>query len=443
MSGEDASNEQAGPPRLSRTVIALGLVSLFTDISSEMAYTQVPLFLESVLHANAAQIGLIEGSAESIASLLKLVSGWFSDRSGRRKPLTIAGYSLGAISKPLMALATAWQGIWFLRFLDRVGKGLRTSPRDALIAENTPKALRGRAFGLHRAMDTTGAVLGPLLGYWFLTHVSTDLRRLFLFAGIPGLLAVLTLLFLVKEPKPLAPGPNPTPREREEALTPASSPAPPGSGDALTSGPDPTPRERDGRSAAKRPPLPRYRDLQPAYRRFLAVVLLFNLGNSSDAFLILRAKGIGFTATGILGLYAAFNLVEAILGYGAGKLSDRVGRRPLIIAGYLIFGAVYLGFALASSRIEIAALFLLYGGYYTLTQGVQRAFAADLADPEQRATQIGAYHTVVGLALLPASALAGVLFDWKPAAPFLVGAVTAGLSALLLATVPAGKSALS
>jgi MFS family permease len=394
--------------RLGRTVIALGFVSLFTDMSSEMAYTQVPLFLTGVLGASAASVGLIEGVAESTASLLRIVSGYWSDRSGQRKPLTLLGYSLGAISKPLMALAFAWQSVLLLRFVDRFGKGLRTAPRDALITETTPKELRGRAFGLHRAMDTTGAVLGPLLGIGFLHWLAYaghggdlghNLRLLFVFAGLPGLLAVLTLLVAVRE------------------------------------------KAEGGRQKADEPkpapfflrPAAFWKTLQPSYRRFLLITLLFNLGNFSDAFLVLRARSLGFEPTEILWLYAAFNVVEAVLGYGAGILSDRVGRRPLILAGYFVFAFVYFGFGFAGSKAAIWALFLTYGLYYTLTQGVQRAFAADMADPAQRATQIGAYHTVVGVALLPASALAGVLFVYNPALPFFVGAITALLSAILLA----------
>lgn len=410
------SQEAGARPRLGRTVVALGFVSMLTDMASEMVYSQNPLFLTRVLGAPAWVVGLVEGIAESTASLLRLIAGWLSDRSGRRKPLTLFGYSLGALSKPLIALASAWPVFLFLRFLDRLGKGLRASPRDALITETTPPSIRGRAFGLHRAMDTTGAVLGPLLGVWFLAHASAgtrrfllsvwhitfsgltavgeegDLRRLFLFAGLPGLLAVLMLLLAVRE-------------------KPGSAP------DA---------------SAARPPAFPRWRDLHPRYRRFLLAVLVFNLGNSSDAFLVLRASKLGFSPGEILWLYAAFNTVEAALGYFAGTLSDKVGRRPLILAGFLVFAAVYLGFALAAGKTAIWALFLLYGGYYTLTQGTQRAYAADLASPQQRAAQIGAFQTVVGVALLPASVIAGLLFGWHPAAPFAFGAIMALLGALLL-----------
>ena len=390
---------------MSGTVVALGFVSLLTDISSEMVYTQIPLFLTGVLGAPVRVVGVIEGVAESAASLLKLLSGWISDHFGRRKPLAALGYAFGAISKPLMALAHIWPTVLAVRFLDRVGKGLRTAPRDALIAETTPKELRGRAFGLHRTMDTTGAVLGPLLGAWFLSQrhggTGADLRALFVFAGLFGLLAVLVITLAVREPKP--------------ALKLVESPAPPDSAPIL---------RRSLRQT--------WETLSPEYRRFLWIALLFNLGNSSDAFLILRARGLGFSAQEILLLYAAFNVVEAVLGYSAGRFSDKVGRRPLIAAGYLVFAIVYFGLALASSKAAVIALFLLYGGYYTLTQGTQRAFAADMANTGNRATQIGAYHTVVGVALLPASVIAGSLFQWNPAAPFVLGAVTAFCAAALL-----------
>lgn len=387
----EAEAQESGAARLSPTVISLGLVSLLTDIASEMVYTQFPLFLTVQLSAKPQTLGIIEGLAESAASLLRIFSGWLSDRAGKRKPLTVLGYSLGAISKPLMGIAVVWQQALVLRFLDRVGKGLRSAPRDALIAETTPPEMRGRAFGLHRAMDSTGAVLGPLLGIWFLSHVSPDLRHLFLFAGLPGLVAVVTLLLAVRE-KPM----------------PARS------------------------TVATPPRLPRWKDLQPSYRRFLLTVLLFNLGNSSDTFLILRAGALGFKPLELLWLYAAFNLVEVMFGYFAGKLSDRIGRRPLIVTGYVVFAVVYFGFAFAHSKPALCLLFILYGGYYTLTQGVQRAFAADQSVPEQRATQIAAYQTVVGIALLPASVIAGMLFARAPASPFLLSGCTALVSAGLL-----------
>ena len=389
-------------PKLSRTVLALGFVSLLMDACSEMVYTQTPLFLKYVLGANAWVIGLIEGVSESVSNLIRLYSGSLSDRMGKRKPLAILGYGFGAISKPLMFLAGGWGFVLFLRFLDRLGKGLRSSPRDALVADVTPPGMRGRAYGLHRAMDSTGAVLGPLLGIWFLSHISGDLshrlRALFLFAGIPGALAVLVLILFVREPQ--TPGrSNAAPQKKSLPLLTLN-----------------------------------WKELPERYRKYLLISLLFSLGNSSDSFLILRAERAGMTGTNLLWLYAGFNLVEALLGYSAGALADRIGRLPLIISGYLVFAGVYFGFGMIGGHAiwEIWVLFILYGGYSVLTKGAEKAFAADLVDPEKRGAQLGAFHTITGLALLPASVIAGVLFDWNPAAPFLLSSVIAIVSASLL-----------
>jgi MFS family permease len=381
---------------LSPTVRALGLVSLCTDMSSEMVYPITPIFLTRVLGAPPWTVGLIEGVAESTASLLKLYSGWMSDRLGQRKPFAIAGYGLAAISKPLIAVAGAWGHVLGARFLDRTGKGLRAAPRDALIAENCPADQRGRAFGFHRSMDTTGAVLGPLLGYWFLHSFPGQFRWLYALAFIPALLGVLLLAFFVREQK---------------AATAEDS-------------------------VRKAPPLPSWRSLSglsPDYRRYLMIVGLFGIGNSSDAFLLLRAQDMGVNSAHLLLLYALFNTVEALLGYNAGRLSDRVGRRPLLACGYAVFALVYLGFALLHGPAAVWVLFTIYGLYYTLTQGTQKALAADLAHPERRGTEIGAFHFLVGLAALPASLIAGWLYSHvAPAAPFLVGACTAATATLLL-----------
>ncbi|CEK17945.1 Major Facilitator Superfamily transporter [Chthonomonas calidirosea] len=399
MSIETETQAETTPQRLSNTVIALGFVSLFMDISTEMAYTQIPRFLTLVLGVPASIVGLIEGLAESVASLFRLVSGYLSDRSGRRKPLTVLGYGSSALAKPLMASVTLWPVALLLRLIDRLGKGIRTAPRDALIAEATPMALRGRAFGLHRAMDTIGAVIGPLLGILILNairgNLSHQLRTIFLLAGIPGLLAVLTLLLFVHEK------PSSTYQKPATALS-----------------------------------LPKWSELSPLYRRFLVIVFLFNLGNFSDAFLLLRAQDIGYSATGVMALYALFNVVEALLDYNIGILGDRIGRRPLVIAGYLVFAVVYLGIGLAPSKAILAVFFVVYGLYYALTQGVQRAFTADFSDPDKLATQIGAYHMVVGIALLPASLIAGALYQYRAFLPFVLGASLACLSALLLANLP-------
>ncbi len=382
---------------LSPTVRALGLVSLCTDISSEMVYPLNPVFLTQVLGAPAWTVGLVEGIAETTASVLKLYSGGLSDWLGRRKPFAIAGYGLGAVSKPLMSIAGSWGHVLGARFLDRVGKGLRAAPRDALIVENCTPSQRGRAFGLHRSMDTMGALLGPLLGYLFLRHYPGHFRQLYALAFFPALLGVLALIFFV----------------RERAKSPS------------------------GADVSKQPmprfTLPSLKTLSSQYRRYLLIVALFSIGNSSDAFLILRAQSVGVKAEQILLLYALFNSVEAAFGYAAGRLSDRVGRLPLLASGYFVFALVYFCFARLSSLSAVWVLFAAYGIYSTLTQGVQKVFAADLAHPQRRGEEMGLFHMTVGLVALPASLMAGWLYSHvSPAAPFYAGASTAALAALLL-----------
>ena len=384
---------------LPATVKALGFVSLLTDLSSEMVYPINGRLLR-LLGAPAWVLGLIEGLAESTASILKLYSGTLSDKMGRRKPLALLGYGLAALSKPLIGAAGVWPQILFARLLDRTGKGLRGAPRDALIADVCPKEQRGRAFGLHRSLDTTGAVLGPLIGYFFLRANPSGLRSLYWIAFIPALLGVLLLWLVVKE----------TPHEK-------------------------TPRLGGERQGGER--LFSLAGLSPTYKRFLLSVGVFSLVNSSDQFLLLRAQeGAKLTPESILLLYALFNMVEASLGYLVGKLSDSVGRWPLIVAGWGVFALVYAGFAQLPSGVGfggVLGLFLLYGLYSTLTQGAQKALAADMTDPTQRGRQLGIFHLVVGIGALPASLIAGVLYDMvSPAAPFWLGAGGAVLAVLLL-----------
>ncbi len=395
-------NEQrpGGSEPLPPTVKALGFVSLLTDLSSEMVYPINGTLLR-MLGAPASVIGLIEGLAESTASVLKLYSGTLSDKLGQRKPLALLGYGLAALSKPLIGAAGIWPQILFARLLDRTGKGLRGAPRDALIADVCPKEQRGRAFGLHRSLDTTGAVLGPLVGYFFLRASPHGLRNLYWLAFIPALLGVLLLLIVVRE----------TPRERHPLREANLPPAPSG----FAKGGKPS----------------------PAFRRYLLAVGIFSLVNSSDQFLLIRAQeGAALTPERVLLLYALFNLVEALLGYGAGKFSDKVGRRPLIVAGWLVYALTYAGFALlpkGSGFSMVLGLFLLYGLYQTLTQGAQKALAADMADPAHRGAQLGLFHLVVGLGALPASLFAGLLYDHlSTAAPFWLGAAGAVVAAILL-----------
>ena len=369
-------------PALTPTVRALGWVSLCTDFASRMVYPITPIFLTSVLGAPVWSVGVIEGIAESTASLLKLYSGWLSDRVGRRKPFAVAGYGLGALSKLGLAVSASWVAVLGTRLVDRVGKGLRAAPRDVLIAENCAPNQRGQAFGLHHSLETVGEVLGPLLGFLLLRQFVGDYRRVFAIAFLPALLGVFVLLKFVREPR---------------------------------------------RSDTNQLSLPQFtlRGLSPAYRQFLLVVGLFSLGNSSDAFLLLRSQSLGLTGEQLLLLYAIFNLVETCLGFAAGRLSDRIGRRPLLVMGYGVFALVYLGFALAQSAEAVWGLFMFYGLYSTLTRGVQKAFVADLVHPERRGAEVGTFHMLVGLATLPASLIAGWLYTQvSVAAPFYFSVTT-------------------
>lgn len=372
-----------------RTVVVLGLVSLCSDLASKMVYPITPIFLTAVLSAPVWTVGVVEGVAESMASLLKLYSGWLSDRVGRRKPLALAGYGLGAISKLALAFAGGWGQVLGARLIDRTGKGLRAVPRDVMITENCPASQRGRAFGLHHSLETLGEIVGPLLGAWLLQRLAGGYRGVFAIATLPALLGIL-LLTLVREP--------------------ASDP----------------------HQSLSRPQFT-LQGLSPVYRHYLLVVGLFSLGNSSDAFLLLRARDLGFTGEQLLLLYTLFNLVEITLGFAVGHLSDRVGRRPVLVSGYLVFALVYLGFAMTLDAAIIWLLFGLYGLYSALTRGVQKAFVADFVHPERRGAETGTFYVLTGLTTLPASLIAGWLYAQIAASsPFYVSAGSAIMAALLL-----------
>ena len=382
----------------SRNVFFLGWASCLTDISSEMTITTLPLFLANVLGVKTPIIGLIEGIAESTATLLKIISGWLSDKLGRRKALTVAGYSLSAIAKPFLYLANAWPIVLGLRFTDRMGKGIRTSPRDALLADSTPLNEMGKSFGLHRAMDSLGAVIGLGLAaiiVFFLQRANLELARhtyqtLVLVATVPAFLAVLLIIALVREPKRTATADA----KSVEASRPASQ----------------TPFAR-------------------RFRLFLAVMVIFTLGNSSDAFLILRAQNLGSSVLHILIILVLFNAVYSLVSLPAGILSDRFGRRGTIAIGWSIYALIYLGFAIASARWQVWLLYVLYGLYYGATDGVAKAFVADLVPAERRGTAYGLYNGAVGVTVLPASVIAGWLWQaFSPAAPFFFGAVLAGVA---------------
>lgn len=383
--------------RLPRNVLLLSGVSLLTDLSSEMAYPLVPLFLSVTLGAPASLIGVIEGFAEATASLLKFFSGALSDRLGRRKPFVLAGYSLAALTKPLLALATAWPLVLAARVADRFGKGLRGSPRDALIADSTPPELRGRAFGFHRSADSIGAVGGPLLALLWLGTRPGDYRTAFLLAFIPGVLSAL-LVLPVRD------------------VAPAASAGEIFSLDVLRRG-------------------------HPALRRFLLVTLVFALGNSSDMFLLLRAQQLGGSATTTVLLFAAFNLASVLCAYPAGIVSDRIGRKGVLTVGFFLFAAIYLGVAYAPNIATLWALFPLYGLYNALTDGVGKAFITDLAPPSDRGAALGLQAAVTGIAAFPASLVAGFLWDAAgPSVAFLFGASAAALAGILMLTTDTGNA---
>jgi MFS family permease len=389
---------------VSRNVFFLGWVSFLTDTSSEMIFNVLPLFLLNVLKVSTPIIGLIEGIAQGTASLFELVSGWLSDRLGQRKSLTVFGYSLSTLSKPFLYIASSWGVVLAVRFSDRVGKGIRSAPRDALVADSTADNERGRSFGFHRGMDTAGAVLGIALAALIVYLVEREALQLTLHAfrtlvlsGIgPAVLAVLILLFFVREKR------NGAPRKPGEAAVAPSMPEAP----AKTA--------LDGR-----------------FKLFLVMMVLFTLGNSSDAFLILRAQNLGFSVFWVLILFVAFNLVYALVSMPAGVVSDRLGRKRVIVAGWTIYALSYLGLGLASAKWEVWLLFAFYGLYYGISEGVSRAFVSDLVPVEKRGTAYGWYHAAVGISLLPASVIAGLLWHFvSPAATFYFGAGMAGVAML-------------
>lgn len=390
--GERGCNVTPLVNRLPQTVVALGAVSLLTDLSSEMIYPLLPVFLSSVMGAGALVIGVIEGAAEATASMLKVASGAWTDFTQRRKPLVVAGYSLSGLMRPLIGLATVWPAVLALRFADRVGKGLRTSPRDALIADVTGADVRGAAYGFHRAMDHAGAVLGPLVAALLLNAAGLPLRQVFLLSAIPALAVVAVLLLGVKEPVVRHPKP-----------------------------------------AGVRGGLVPWRLLGPEYRRLLIAVLVFTLGNSTDAFLLFRLSEAGVPVAGVALLWSAHHVVKMIANYFGGRLSDRIGPRVMIRTGWLFYALIYLAFGWLSSMPLLIAVFLAYGIYFGLTEPAERSWVASLAPANLRGTAFGWYHGAVGLAALPSSVIFGLLWQqWGPAAAFSTGALLAATGAMLL-----------
>ncbi len=360
-------------------VLVLGIVSLLADMSTEMVYPLIPLFLVNVLGATFIDVGLIEGVAESTASILKLVSGFLSDRFGKRKPLVYSGYAIAAIAKPLLALTTVWQQVLAIRFFDRLGKGIRGSARDAIVSES--KSLgAGRSFGFQRSLDTLGAVIGPLIAVALFGILS--FRGLFLLAFIPGIVAAVLVVFFVKETAVV-------PRSKQSYKLSFSS-------------------------------------FDANFRIFLLGLGLFFIGNSSDAFLFLRAQNLGIPILVVPLLYLLMNVIYAVSAFPFGIVSDRIGRKAVLLMGFAVFFIVYLGFALASSALVVWILFLVYGLYYGLTDGVSKALVSDLAPPHLKATAFGTYYFVVGAVAFPASLIAGTLWQTVGSTfAFLYGALMA------------------
>ena len=404
-------------PRLHRNVWATGGTSFFTDVSSEMLLNVLPLFLSNVLGVRIWAVGVVEGLAEATSSILKLYSGWLSDRLGTRKWPAVAGYAISALSKPFYYVASTWGAVAAIRWGDRVGKGVRTAPRDALLADSTPAERRGLAFGLHRAADTAGAVIGIAVSIWVVGQVqgggalleAETFRNLVLWSLVPAFLGVAVLVAGARD----------------------------------------VGARRAGRDngAVRRPRL-RLRGLGRGFAAFVACSMIFELGNSADAFLVLRAQERGLSVVGILWLLLAFNVVYTLVSTPAGSLADRVPRKRLVAGAWGLYALIYLGFALADTVAHVTLLYLMYGFYHGLVAGAARALVADLVPAARRGTAYGGYAAAIGLAALPASLLAGVLweglFAWQgfgPAAPFVFGAAMAAVAAvLLLVLVPEART---
>jgi MFS family permease len=372
-----------------RTVFLLGMVSLFNDAASEMIYPLLPVFLASI-GASMSFIGLVEGIAETTASMLKLFSGYIADRLRRKRLLMVSGYVFSNAVRPLIGLAASGWHVLLLRFADRVGKGVRAAPKDAVIADNTPPEERGKAFGFNRAMDHGGAMLGALIAFLLMNFAGMNIGTIFLLSAVPGILVVALVAVGVGT-----------------ARDPGAGPA--------------------------EPPRLSLKPFDSRFKRYLAVLAIFTLGNSSDAFLLLRAKELGVAVGQLPLLWIMFHAVKSLSSVPGGTLSDRVGRTRLIVAGWAVYALAYLGFSFATRASHAWLLFAAYGGFYGLTEGVEKALVADLVPPELRGTAFGLYNFVIGAVALPASLLCGVLWQkFSSAAALGAGAALAAVAGILL-----------
>lgn len=388
-----------------KNIIFLGLVSFFSDISSELVYPLIPLYLTSVFGATPALVGVVEGIAESLASLLKVFSGYITDKYKHKKQVAFIGYAAGLVYKAALFIASSWAGILAARVIDRIGKGIRTAPRDVLVSESAEKDKLGRAFGIHKALDMAGSAVGILAAYFLLKHsfgtsVSNEYRKIFIISVIPAVLGLFILTF-VKEKK----------------------------------------MHEDRKK--KEPFWRRIKDLDFNLRLYLVVSFVFTLGNSSNAFLLLKAKDIGFNDTNVVLLYLAYNLTAALLSVPFGRLSDKIGRKKVLVAGYLTFTAVYMGFAFVKDAFSLIAIFVLYGFFTAMTAGVERALISEIAPPDLKGTMLGMQSTLVGFALLPASIIAGLLWNaFGPVATFAFGAFMSLCASVILTIMFSKKDSL-
>ncbi len=374
---------------IGRNIFILGFVSFFTDLSSQMVFPLIPLFLTTVLGAGACAVGIIEGAAEATASLVKVSSGFVSDKFKRRKPFILFGYSLSTITKPLFAFASAWSFVLFIRVIERIGKGLRTAPRDAIVAESCDGCVRGKAFAFHRTMDGIGSVLGAVLAFLLLPVLGY--RNIFLLALVPGVISVL-IIFFIKEKN--------SSKENERVVKLG------------------------------------FKEFSRDLRLFIIVSAVFALGHFGYAFLLLRAQNIGLADNTAILLYILFYVVYSLCSIPSGIISDKVGRKAVLFSGYLLFGLISLGLALSSNFNGVLIFFALYGVFYAMIDGVQRAFVVDLAPAHLKATALGTFHAAIGLVALPGGYFAGLLWDKiNPEATFLFGFTLAILSILLFVFV--------
>jgi len=370
-----------------RNIIFTGLTSFLTDTSVKMVYSVMPMFLMSI-GASKTSLALIEGIAESTSSLVKVLSGFWSDRIGKNKPFMLIGYGLSALIIPLYTLVVTPFQVLILRFAERFGKGIRTAPRDSLIAGSVTNGETGKSFGLQKAMDNSGAIAGPLAAFALLSASPGNYRLIFLIAGIPAILAILVIITGIREAR----------KSRHELFTSFH-----------------------------------FREFPPKYYFFLGIIFIFTLGNSTDALLMVKANEVGVKVALIPLVYLVTNLVSVLASIPIGTLSDRIGKEKILIAGFLIYGAVYYGFGVTTSIRAIVGLFALYGLYSAATDGIQKAFISDMTDNNKQGTGLGIYNALLGITLLPASLIAGLLYDRvNSSVPFYFGAATAALSALLM-----------